>query len=368
MPVGESSAAETPYVVVHRVNCDAQSDFNHQRHEPRLDYLDAPCMLANANQTSILEGTQPLDNIDWYLEDKPSRHFAVINHYDCVQYHTEIADKFERLSLPSNLDSRVLAQVRPYLYVLKEDAKEADRIKQTLLLSPKLYRAMDTLQASYPTDMSHWEAEKNLTYPYPQLWHSKDLLDNAAKELTPGDWPQVIALRDFLEETVSDEWGEAEDMFEDGFVNNQHWTKLFRPNEPIVTLLENEPRAFICKEISRISEDKLHLQCWSWEFDGHFFRQNFAISVDWPNQSDLIPITDLSHYPLKFDTSDLTSRLRNRGATFWLCRQRNYISYNPSSQDTIGKSVRNGYSMRNALLLTDYRLHYAIWSTCPPTN
>ena len=252
--------------------------------------------------------------------------------------------------------------------MLKEDAKEADRIKQTLLLSPKLHRAMDTLQISYPLEFSHWEAEKNLTHPYLQLWHCKDLLEDAAKELTSTDLPQVIALRTFLEETVSDEWDEARDMFNNGFVNHRHWTKLFRPHAPIVTLLGNEPRAFICTEVSRISENKINLQCWSWEFDGHFFRQSFSIDVDWPNQFVLIQITSLSHYPLRFNTSDLTNRLRKRGTTFWSCRQRNYISYNPSSQDKIGQAVRNSHSMRNALSLISYRLHYAIWSTCPPTN
>ena len=72
-------------------------------------------MLANANQTSILEGTQPLDNIDWYLEDNPSKYFAVINHYDCVRYHAEIANRFERLPVPFNIVAFLRKSGRTYM-------------------------------------------------------------------------------------------------------------------------------------------------------------------------------------------------------------------------------------------------------------
>lgn len=333
------SGTESSYLFVHRVQCHPQDGSNHSHHTEEKDYLDVPCLLTDSNQTTMLKGKRSLDNVEWYLEDNPSQSFAVINTYDCIDYHREIADSFERVSLPSSIDSHILGQVRPYLYVLKKNAKEADRIKQTLLPSPGLTRALNMLQSSLPLELRDWDEEGNLTYPYPQLWHCRDVLHDAAEELTPREQSYVMTLLEFLQSHVSTEWLEAEAMFENGMVSRQHWTKLFRPDEPIVTTIDGEPRAFICKEDAEVFHDTLHLPCWSWEFDGHFFRQDFAIKIKWPDQSDVAMITDLSHYPLRYDDSDLEQRLHSRGLTFWSCRQRRYISYESASQDAIVQAV-----------------------------
>lgn len=333
------SAVEASFIVVYRVQCNGRHEFNHQDHEAELDYLDTPRLLTHANQTSALKGTEPLENIGWYLEDNPGRHLAVINIFDCVQYHKEIANKFERLSLPSSIDDRILRQLRPYLYVLKRDAKEAERKNQLLLPSPGLRKALNALRVLHPSSLDNWEAERNLAYPYPQLWHSRNILRNATEELSPGDQCRITTLWNFIDNDITDEWTEAEDMFKKGIVSKQHWTKLFCPNEPIVTMLYGEPRAFICKDNPEVSKDKLYLECWSWEFDGQFFRQDLSIKIDWPGQSDVASIVDLSHYPLKFDTFNLANILASRGATFWSCRQRKYVSYRSPSQDTIGQAV-----------------------------
>lgn len=333
------SAVEASYIVVHRVQCNGQREFNHKDHETELDYLDTPRLLTDANQTSVLKGTEPLDNIEWYLDDNPGRHLAVISIYDCVQYHKEIANEFERLSLPSSINGRTLSQLRPYLYVLRKDAKEADRKDQILVPSPGLKRALNSLRMLHPSILDDWELEENLTYPYPQLWHSRHFLLIAAEDLSPGDQCHITTLWRYLDNDMIGEWTEAEDMFKEGIVSKQHWTKLFHPNELIVTMLYGEPRAFICKDNPEVSNDKLYLECWSWEFDGQFFRRDLSFIIDWPGQSDVASIVDLSHYPLKFDTFDLANRLAKRGATFWSCRQRKYVSYRSPSQSTIGQTV-----------------------------
>jgi hypothetical protein len=337
--VEDPSATEDSYLVVHRVHCSESDQPNHEKHEAELDYLDVPRLFAGANQTSRLKGTKPFDNIEWYLEDNPGVHFAIINIYDCLQYHREIADQFVRLQLPSNIDSRVVGQIRPYLCVLEEDAKEADRSNQILMPSLGLSRALDKLKTLYKLELGNWSAKFKLAYPYPQLWHCKDLLRNLTKELPPGDRSRVATLCNYLELEISDEWIEAEDMFEKGIVSKQHWKKLFRPNELGVTLLDGEPRAFVCEENYVISSGKLRLACWSWEFDGNFYQREFSVDIVWPDRSEVTRITGLSHYPLRFNTSDLANRLASRGATFWSCRQRKYVSYRSPSQDTNGQSV-----------------------------
>lgn len=352
------------YAIVHRVQCNESDHPNHEGHEAKMDFLDVPRLYADANQTSSLKGTKPskgteslkdtspLDNNEWYLEDNRDTHFVILNIYDCGQYHREITDQFVPLSLPFDVDGRVLDQIKPYLYVLKKDAREAIRRSQILIPSPELSRALNSIEAFHPLEMSDWSAGKSLAYPYPQLRHYKDLLEKTAKELIPEVRSYVTTLRSYLETDVSDEWNEADHMFEKGLVSKQHWTKLFRRNEPSVALLDGEPRAFICRDSYHVSDDKLHLKCWSWEFDGHFFRQDFSVNIDWPDDSEVRRITDLSHYPLRFDTSDLADRLHNRGVKFWSCRQRKHINYSSSSQDPSGQAVCSNRTCLEVPLLT----------------
>ncbi|XPS78606.1 hypothetical protein M3J07_010619 [Ascochyta lentis] len=317
----------TSYVVAHRVECHFEAG-NHEEHETATDYHDVPRLLANANQTSILRGQKRLPDLEWYLEDNPAVSFIIRNTYDCGQYHEEIEDEFQRLPMPKGIGKRLEGNVRPYFSVLQSDARQAQRTRQVLLPSKGLIRAMRILCSSFPTELRDWDDENNLTYPYLQLWHCKDLLhESAVAKLESTEQAHINSLLGYLDESVSAEWKEAEELFNDGLVDKKHWAKLFRPNEPIVTMIDGEPRAYILKRCPLVEEDQLLLDCRSWEFDGEFFQDDFDFEIDWLSQSDVIPISDLPYFPLRLDKTGLAARLERRGNTFWSCRRRRYINY-----------------------------------------
>lgn len=309
------------------------------KHEANADYYTVPRLLANANQTSMLQGQKRLTKLQWYLEDHPTVSFVVLNTYDCVQYHEDIADCFQRSHMPAGMNEDIIVQVRPYFSRLIEDAKEAERIDQVLIPSKALLRAVQAIEVHYPTEMRDWL--RNLTHPYPQLWHCKSLLQKtAASSLGSTNRIHVEALLNHLVESVGSAWEEAEMLSRNGFVEEQHWAKIFRPNEPIVSMTEGEPRAYMLTRCPKVESDGLVLYCWSWEFDGEFFQKNFQFRVDWPDQIEDVKITTLPYYPLRFGSTQLADRLELRGRNFWSCRRRRYVSYDMPRDHRSSQAVR----------------------------
>jgi hypothetical protein len=77
--VDDPSATEASYLVVHRVQCDERGNPNHEEHEAELDYLDVPRLFADANQTSSLKGTEPLERITQIFTSPSSTSTTVPN-------------------------------------------------------------------------------------------------------------------------------------------------------------------------------------------------------------------------------------------------------------------------------------------------
>lgn len=330
----EVSDVNAAHIVIHRVECGGDGLY-HDDHESEEHYYDVPRLLANANRTSVLRGQHLLSDPEWLLEDHPAISFVVRNTYDCGRYHEQISDQFERLWMPLGISESIVGQVRPYFSVLTNNAALAEREDQVIVPSKGLKRAMSTLKSSFPSQLRNWDDEDNLTYPYLQLWHCKDLLRVAVNNMSdPAQQLHSNALLSYLESEGAAEWEEAEKLFSDGRVNKKHWAKLFRPNDLVVTMDNGEPRAYVVRDCPTVGDDSLVLACWSWKFDGEFHLQYPHHKVTWPSESDTVPISDLVFYPLRFDKSDLKERLERRGRVFWSCRKRRYVSYNVSPEET----------------------------------
>ena len=266
--------------------------------------------------------------------------FIVRNIYDCSEYHDDISDEFQHLEMPQGISGDLAEQVRPYFSVLMEDAKPAERVRQVLVPLKGLKSAMGTLEALFPRQLRGWDDASNLTYPYLQLWHCKDRVRAAVLDL-PDIMQQLYAnaLLDYLEEEVTAECKEAEDLFDKGFVNKKHWAKLFRPNGLVITVEDGEPRAYVSNDCPTVADDWLSIDCSLWGFNGEFYQKNSTKEEDWPSKSDTISISDLTFYPLRFDKTCLEERLRSRGNIFWACRHRRYVNYNVSLDDTTDQLV-----------------------------
>jgi hypothetical protein len=314
----------TPYVVVHRVEC-SRTERHHQHHAPSADYFDVPRLLAQSNRKSGLQGQERIKDIGSYLEDHNDLSFAVYITYSCTRYHETIKDEFERFPMPA-MDDVIAAEAKPYFYILQQDAKPAAAETQALILSEVLQEAIDALSIEVPEFHWDWNTHSSLAYPYLELYHQKELL--MTHSLKPHYQSHLEALYSYLTEILGPEYSEAEALFDRGFVDRQHWAKLFRPGAVIVTLEGGQPIAYVCLRCPAVTAGSLQLQCFSWAFDGNFFRNKTVLNTHWPSDSNIVPITDLEVYPLTYGIDGLKDELRARGEIFWACRSRKFVNYN----------------------------------------
>jgi hypothetical protein len=321
-----NTSPQTPYIVVHRVECSRVERY-HEHHAPSAYYFDAPRLLKESNRKTGLQGEQQIADIEGYLEDHDNLSFAVYITYSCTKYHEAIKDDFKRLQMPT-MDDDIATEARPYFYVLERDARPAVADSQALLLSEGLQEALYLLSTEIPGFRWDREDPSNLTYPYLQLYHQRNIFTSSATDvLKLSHHHHLEVLQDYLAEHLGPEYNEADTLFRNGMVERHHWAKLYRPGAVLVTIESGQPVAHICETCTTLSKNRLRLDCWDWAFDGKFYRNNVILDVQWPSDGNITAIADLEAYPLVHATAGLEDELRSRGKVFWECRTRKFANY-----------------------------------------
>jgi hypothetical protein len=341
------SSKESGYIVVHRVECNRTGHY-HQHHEPMRNYFDIPYLPANSNRLTVLHGQEPLGELENYLEDHPNLSFILYMTHSCQAYHEDLKNSFKRLAMPQ-MDDSVALQAKPYFYVLQKDAPPTTPSSEKLALSEGLDQALEvffkTSNGTLDTEdreqdeeedtLRIWRDHVNLTYPYLELYQRNGAFrEEAERHTLPGN-PEVAHLQMFsryLDERLGPVFAEAEALFGCGLTDREHWAKLFPPGEVIVTHEHGEPQAYVCTSYPTTIDGALRVKCWSWVFDGKFFKNEAVLVVSWPSDSDKIAITDLHTYPLKHAHGNMEQEMKHRGEVFWACRFRKFVNYDVALQ------------------------------------
>jgi hypothetical protein len=337
------------HVLVHRVLCSRSKRY-HDRHQPSTDYFDVPRLLAGANRTTALQGRRELVDAEGFLEEQTGFSFVVFINYRCETYHEELKQSFTRVPMP-RMDPSIENGVKPYFHILQQDGSPAVSTSEVLVLSASLEEALQKLCEQHPDALREWQETEELVYPYPQLYRCRELFTgDMSKVLDRSHQVHLETLSDYLDKRLTDDYDEAAALFEAGLVTQKHWDKLFCADEIVVTIRDGQSRAFTIMSSPLHHSDALALQCWSWEFDGSFFRKDSTLRISWPSKSNCIPITELSVYPLRYAEKGLEEKLQSRGQTFWACRKRKYISYDVPLQGLSVQIVSAMPRVRCALL------------------
>ncbi|KAM5341918.1 hypothetical protein ACJ41O_014949 [Fusarium nematophilum] len=298
--------------------------------KPTSTVVHHPRLFEGDNKASALRGQRPIRcSLEDYLEACPNTSFLVMRTYDCTEYHQTLRDSFTRLPLPE-ADWEAAAELRPYFYLLQCHGEPATAREESLHISSALREAMDKLERLEPLLFAEWEA--SLIPPYLQVYHTRARVRTLAKDvLDEEDAAHVLLLLGYIEEAFGPQYREADELFEEGLVTWNHLSKLFGPNEVVVTMEDGEPVAYasvFCPSPTP-GDTPLSLRCYNWSFNGAFHREERDLQIPWPAKDHgPIAISDLEIYPLRFDPSgQLEQTLRDRGTIFWSCRKRNFLGY-----------------------------------------
>jgi hypothetical protein len=330
-------------LLIHQVICEQQST-NHDSHPQTSYFLDAPRLFAGDNKASPLRGKSSISNVDEHVED--SNHVSIIIYrtYYCDDYHESIQREFERLNL-SDYHVRTVPAMRPYLFVLREDMDVATCVSEEMtLLSFDLKAALKKLEEIDPIiDYNSFSGDNwGLKAPYLQLYHFRGLIRQSTPRLTSvEERKHVDVLLSYIDEAFRDDYAEADSLFAKGLVSQKHHSKLFRPNEIVMTAREGQPVGSVAKGFPRTGPSNTTLYCEDWSFNGVFSQNGSLKNLEWPSTlSEILPIVDLDLFPLKYDNAGTNQRLLRRGQLLWNCRKRGYMSYRVPGSESDPEAVR----------------------------
>jgi hypothetical protein len=337
-----TGASITQQITIHRVRC-SRTQGNHASHPPSSYYSDIPAMIEHDNQSTALHGQFPIRDVDNYLDGNFGISIAVFVDYDCEAYHARIKDAFIRLPMPS-MPGEIGIAMKPYFRVLQNHGPPADADSERLQLSESLERALRMLQGQHTGISSKWDFDKDLVYPYPKLYHShRAFLGPSKQNLELQQQIDLEVLSGYIKKRVAAEYEELEVLSAMGMVRQNQWPMLFQPDDTVVTILSGQYRAFTLKSCRSLDRSTLELDCWTWEYDGNFFRKHITIPTKWPSESSQVAIKDLSVYPVRHAAEGIKPALRKRGDTFWSCRRRKYVNYDMPLHGLGSQLVRSQY-------------------------
>lgn len=324
----QRSEMQPKALVLHKVLCEGGSE-NHETHHSGFLYLDEPCLVAGDSRESMIKGEHQLSNIDGYLEDHPDISFIIHRTYICEKYHHQVSDNFQRSS-SFKPNTKIPSQTRTNLFTLAEDGPKAQPDSENMsIVSEELKSAFRTMQIRSPDRFGGATDPPNMFAPYLYFYHNLAFM----KECVAGDLPRlqklnVEAVLNYLGQSYGTEYEEADYLFSQGKVSLKHFSKIFGPNELVVTQQDYGTIALMSSKCPKPSGRNLALSCWSWRFNGVFQVEQTQIDILWPHcPTEVIRISTLTTYPLRLAKPGLEEKLRRRGSGFWSLRHRQYVTY-----------------------------------------
>lgn len=331
----DPESVQPQYLEFHRVDC-----VDHEGHGQAI-YSDRPRLFKNDSRVTQLHGRHHVvQNImsDEFAAEHPLVSFIVVKDYDCGSYYEEkiASNAFQTVDMPKNI-AKALAKFKGQLTFLKEDGPEAVHTTERVYpISQELKTGIARLEKLYPQYESNDEDElQSLMSPYLGIYHLRKnlhegLLDTF-HDLSENQIVHVKLLVDYILTSHAQEYHEADHEFVNFLVTKSHFSKLYALQEIIVQQTNEGPIGLVISKILRNTAQRIDLECWGWEFDGQFHKQNRPVTISWPSEDDEVSLTDLGVFPLRTANKDLRELLEMRGQQFWKCRKRRLMEYDSLS-------------------------------------
>ncbi|KAF2229970.1 hypothetical protein EV356DRAFT_364803 [Viridothelium virens] len=346
------------------------------RREPEISRYDEESI--GDPQASVapvsLRGSIPIPDVNTYLYHHRNTLFVVIRDYE-----QNTRQPFLWGDIPSSRDMMALAE--------KDGPPPSSEMVS--IVSTDLYKVCDKMFTLLPYRPNSFRPKHKyqLNAPYLSIYHSRKSLKQCALQLGPQELEIWEVLIRYILETYGGDYEKADKLISEGRITKSFLPYLFKPKQHMVRNNNGVLRAYKSDSWLKVSKRRLiaerdndsgdeisspgngglsslsekdnssspgdeealtpyfstdeedENQCtyevisWAvqshyWEFDGEFYvkSEKFDIPWTWSNE-DMVPISELSLYPL--DSAELSVRdsLVTRGRRFWSCRKQCYVAY-----------------------------------------
>ncbi|KAF5013004.1 hypothetical protein FDECE_951 [Fusarium decemcellulare] len=300
---------------------------------PRFQIFHSPWVVETGPNNAHLRGSQPVRNLELYLERNKEIVFTVYRDYRCC--------------------GRSHSRTRSEPGMEAGDASSLLEREQISVISPVLQSAMMHLANSALKGIPYpdFGASRDINHPYLWWFHRRREIDEVMDKLRPESWLHVMQLlHDYILGRMMNDWETVGKLLERSKISAQYIDYLFVPGHIVISKLHGDTleklQGFVAQGWleTRTSNGNLSasLDVSSWGFDGKFHKTLKKLSIDaLPSQTEEFSIVDLPIYPLEFVTDSIDQVLRKRGQMFWKCRFRKFVSYaREEEEDWIQSSAK----------------------------
>lgn len=298
--------------IIHRVYC-----FSSLHAHDRTIYEDEPVFRGNSlDGKGSLMGKVEIGNINTYLGRHPDIAFLVIREHSCAESGTALQywAQSNRGSERSQLSTR------------------GERIR---IMSPLLQKALaQVAEFHIYSQVQHYDSQSSvgigipheMEAPYPFLFHHRHKLTELAQQTTYNE--SITPLLEFLNENYNSEYEEVENLLRKGCISAYHVSKLFKPNQIVISRQSPDVLdAYVLSSYPILEKDSIKFRGWSWQYNGReLARQQWEETIDTVAEEPS-RISDLSVHPIEFARSEDIQKLEARGKKFWDMKGQVYTCY-----------------------------------------
>lgn len=203
-------------------------------------------------------------------------------------------------------------------------------------------------QPDFNKQFPKFDPTEEIPAPYRFWYYCRSLYAEALGRLRPEQQSLVELFSQWNEINYGQEYRDAESRFADGFVSHKSIKYLIRAGITIVSYLDDQLHAFESTSWPKLvsepvtsgpeSEGKkpperryvYTITGWSWcLYDDGFYAKERVLEIvlSIPENEEEVPIVSLDVFPLRYASQEVQETLRQRGETYWKCRNQRLVDY-----------------------------------------
>ncbi|ESZ90518.1 hypothetical protein SBOR_9104 [Sclerotinia borealis F-4128] len=333
-----------PYHTIYRVRC-------HQKEQTHM-FLDTPWLVKDSSTGEHIHGSMIVRNIALHVQQYTNLSFIVYQNYACCKPKSDTLIRSKSLKSKSGDSEHPVANDENELVEFLEG-------ESVCLVGSELSAGLKRLTRQNIQENSYYPSFNvgtEFEAPYPWFYHQRASLEERRRQLKPELLTRVNSFVEYVNDSFGPEYAIVDALLSQGKISRKYLCYLYSPETVILRTVKEEEG----KKKAYLTKSWLHLQAGgspkergqsvtlapsllvsSWTFDGLFQENVESITVDdFKNSEEVVKITALSTYPMRYADPTIGTSLRKQGEMFWKFRHPCYIYYSEEdeSEDDIGQS------------------------------
>ncbi|QSZ28706.1 hypothetical protein DSL72_003206 [Monilinia vaccinii-corymbosi] len=333
-----------PYNTIYRVKC-------HRKEQTHM-FLDTPWLERDSPTGEHIHGSMIVRDVSLHIQQYTNLSFILYKNYACCKPEANKVKK-SNSTKPRSGDSDQLGSND------EDELAEFLEGESVCLISSELSAGLKRLTRQNIQENPYYpsfDVGTEFPAPYPWFYHQRAPLEERRCQLKPELLTHVNSFVEYVNDSFGPEYAIVDALLGQGKISRKYLCYLYSP-ETIILHAEKDDEE---KKKAYLTKSWLHLPARgnlketeepaglaasllvsSWTFDGLFQENVKSITIDdFRMPEEVLKITALSTYPMRYADPTIGTSLRKQGEMFWKFRNPCYVYYSEEddSDENIGQS------------------------------